>query len=154
MDYYGNAVDLVAYPSGKSVGTITGLNKPNGLCSDDKGDVWVVNAGSSTIEEYSHTGAHLATLDDNGYEGTSCAYDPKTGNLAVGNYGSETSGPGNIAIYKGASGKPTMYGYAKLLDTYHVAYAGDTGTLYLDGADVSDHLLYASLMGEISRQSR
>jgi hypothetical protein len=144
VDYYGNAVDMLAYPSGKLLGVITGLNKPGSVCSDGAGNVWVVNTGSSTIEEYSHTGSHTATLADDGYEPISCAYDPKSGDLAVGNFTSEESGPGNIALYTGASGKPKFYRSSNILIVNYVAYAGTTGTLYLDGANQSSRLFFGS----------
>jgi hypothetical protein len=144
VDYYGNAVDMLGYPSGKLLGVITGLNKPGSDCSDGAGNVWVANTGGSTIEEYSHTGSHIATLADDGYEPISCAYDPKSGDLAVGNFTSEESGPGNIALYTGASGKPKFYRSSKILIVNYVAYAGTTGTLYLDGANQSGRLFYGS----------
>src|SRR5580692_2300582 len=49
-------VDVFSYPGGKQVGTLTGFSEPAGLCTDRKGDVFVVDSGNDRILEYAHGG--------------------------------------------------------------------------------------------------
>src|SRR5580658_3591063 len=44
-DWDTNDVYVYDYPSGTSVGTITGNDEPYGMCVDAKGDVYVANFG-------------------------------------------------------------------------------------------------------------
>ena len=56
-------VDVFSYPGGKQVGKLTGFSEPAGLCTDRKGDVFVVDSGSDRILEYAHGGTSpIATL--------------------------------------------------------------------------------------------
>ena len=48
-------VKVYSYPAGKHVGTLAGLNSPNGECVDNSaGDVFIAN--QDTIVEYKHGG--------------------------------------------------------------------------------------------------
>lgn len=124
-------VDVYTYPRGKLVGKLSaGFSDATGLCSDTKGNVWIVNPnylGTSTLVEYAHGGnTPIATLQD----GTKhipdyCALDPVTGNLAVANTN------GDVAIYANAQGSPTYYSTNGLANNVRtVAYDG-SGDLYL-----------------------
>ncbi|MFZ1018252.1 MAG: hypothetical protein WAN39_10305, partial [Candidatus Cybelea sp.] len=42
-DWSTNDVYVTEYPSGKSVGTLTGFDAPYGMCVDAKGDVYIAN---------------------------------------------------------------------------------------------------------------
>jgi hypothetical protein len=98
-------VSVYTYPKGKPVGTIS-IAAPNGICSDGKGNVFVVGVESQQIYEYAHGGSQpIATLDDSGNNPLGCAVDPSSGDLAV------TGGDGlaNAAIYQNAQGSPTVY---------------------------------------------
>jgi hypothetical protein len=98
-------VSVYTYPKGKPVGTIS-IAAPNGICSDGKGNVFVVGVESQQIYEYAHGGSQpIATLDDSGNNPLACAVDPSSGDLAV------TGGDGlaNAAIYQNAQGSPTVY---------------------------------------------
>jgi len=76
---------------------------------------------SSTIYEYAHGGTSpIATLNDP-KTALGCAVDPTTGDLAA-------SGDG-VAIFKNASGNPTMY-YSSEYRFYYCGY-DDRGDLYL-----------------------
>ncbi len=61
-------VDVFSYPDGKQVGVLKGFSSPAGLCSDSKGDVYVVNTNLLNILEYKHGGKKvIATLNDFGH---------------------------------------------------------------------------------------
>jgi hypothetical protein len=54
-DYKGS-ITVYTYPQGKLVGEIKGFSRPNGLCLDKAGDVYVANFGAENIIEYAHGG--------------------------------------------------------------------------------------------------
>ncbi|HEY4432813.1 MAG TPA: hypothetical protein VGM99_00295 [Candidatus Cybelea sp.] len=139
-------VYVFTYPQGKLAGTLTGFSAPGGLCSDSKGDVFIPNTLGSTILEYAHGGANpIATFNDRqgAYPG-SCDVNPITGELAVANTGSgNPTRPGDIAIFRGASGTPSFY---KVMGhPYSCAY-DPAGNLFVDGEDVSfDNFAFGEL---------
>lgn len=122
------------YPSGKFAGGIWGRGEVQGLCTDAAGNVFMASVALGEIFEYAHGGTlPIATLKDPGQAPWGCAVDPKTGDLAVANFESDSGGPGSISIYKGAKGKPTIYPDTKeFLYVYYAAYGAD-GAIYLDG---------------------
>jgi hypothetical protein len=121
---------VYTYPKGHLVQILTGFAEPFGECADSAGDVFIVaytngSMTSSTIYEYAHGGTSpIATLNDP-KTALGCAVDPTTGNLAV-------SGDG-VAIFKNASGNPTMYYSSE----FSFAYCGydDRSNLYLTAVD-------------------
>jgi hypothetical protein len=102
-----NSLYVYTYPGGKLVGTLTGFDNPQGLCSDPHGNIWIpndVSNGKTYLLEYAHGGTKaIAKLDDSGFEPLACSVDPATGNLAVGN------SIDDVAVWKNARGKPTHY---------------------------------------------
>jgi hypothetical protein len=142
-DSGNNTLSRFSYLDGKYLGQVTGLREPRGLCGDAAGNVWVANAGSSTLTEYSHDGAQIGSLHDDGYEPYSCAIDPTSGDLAVANIFSSTNGAGNLAIFSHASGSPAFYAGGDINFAFYVAYA-PTGALYIDGLDSDESFRYAS----------
>ena len=106
------AVYVYSYPEGKKVGRLSGVGA-FALCSDGQGNVWM--GEGHKLVEYEHGGTTpIKTLSDPyqgaGYKITSCAVDPVSGNLAIVNFGDfGTSSPGNVAIFKNASGSPLLY---------------------------------------------
>lgn len=117
---------VYTYPEGRLVGTLAGFARPFGECSDSAGNVFIVaysngSMTSSTIYEYAHGGTSpVATLNDP-QTALGCAVDPRTGNLAA-------SGDG-VAVFKNASGNPTMY-YSSEYNFYYCGY-DDGSNLYL-----------------------
>jgi hypothetical protein len=117
---------VYTYPQGRLVGTLTGFVEPRGECADSAGDVFIVayanqSMTSSTIYEYAHGGTKpIATLSDPGVA-IGCAVDPTTGDLAATGHG--------VAIFKNASGNPTMY-YSSEYSFYYCGY-DDRSNLYL-----------------------
>jgi hypothetical protein len=125
-------VDVFSYPGGKQVGTLTGFSEPAGLCTDRKGDVFVVDGGDDRILEYAHGGTSpIATLQTSG-AGTplGCSVDPKSGNLAATNFQASPDGFGSVMIFTKARGTPQQY--KALYHTYYCTY-DDAGNLYVDG---------------------
>lgn len=103
-----NGVSVFSYPGGKLLGSLSGFEQPLGLCSDSAGDVFIVDSEAQDIVEYAHGGsAPVLTLDDAGNAPNGCFVDPASGNLAVA--GGTIHVEGNLAIYKGAKGSPTVY---------------------------------------------
>jgi hypothetical protein len=130
----GGYVYVYSYPKGELVGTLTGLNLPQGECVDKAGDVFITNTNLSQILEYAHGGTEpIATLSDPGEYPVGCAIDPTTGNLAVTNLSAYGSGPTNsVSIYKGATGRPQMFTDP---DIYFMFFCGydKKGNLFVDG---------------------
>jgi DNA-binding beta-propeller fold protein YncE len=125
-------VYVFSYPKGKAMGSITGLIDPAGECVDAKGNVFVTNTGGSNVVEYAHGGTTpIATLKDDGYFPVGCSVDPKTGNLAVTNFSTSASGPGNLVIYKKAKGKPKSYSNPAAPGFLLCGY-DDAGNLFAD----------------------
>lgn len=137
-NYENSTVVVYSYPQGKLVGTLTGFAAPDGVCSDAKGDVWIVN--NSEVEgedavEYKHGGTKpIATVEDPGEIPVSCSVDPTTGNLAVTNIETYGSGPGSVALYADAKGSATLYSDPKLDEMYFCGY-DNKGNLFVDGTE-------------------
>jgi hypothetical protein len=105
-------MDVFTYRGGAYVQSISMSGSGNGICSDKAGNVWVPRAasgsGPSSIYEYAHGGTSpIASLSDPGLA-VACSVDPKSGDLAVGDYAIPGPG-GDVAIYKSGSGSPTTY---------------------------------------------
>jgi hypothetical protein len=138
-DSAGDSVYVFTYPAGKLVGTLSGFDQPVGECVDNVRNVWIVNSYLAELVEYAHGGTTpIATLDDADGNPEACAVSPITGDVAVTN-----PFPGNVGVYHGASGSPTIYADA---DFTHYAYPAydSAGNLFVDG-DGSSHGLLAEL---------
>jgi hypothetical protein len=132
-DYESNQVSVVELPQGKLVGQLDGFDAPFGECTDSAGDVFVTDLEAAQIWEYAHGAKSPKNiLNDTGYYPGGCSVDPKTGNLAVTNEIGET-GPGNIAIFTQASGKPTFY-FDSSIEQFGFCAYDDAGNLYAGGA--------------------
>jgi hypothetical protein len=124
-----NVVYAFTYPGGKAVGTLTGLDNPTGLCSDEDGNVWIVINGSGEIAEYAHGGkSRIKTLSDPNFTPGWCSVDPTTGNLAA--VGSDQGSPA-IAVYVGAEGSPMIYSVP--FETASYCGYDNKGNLFVDG---------------------
>ncbi len=134
-DYGADAVDIFTMPAMKLKGTITGLSSPEGECTDAKGNLWVANTGLQEMLQYSRTGTLLNTLSVPNEYPASCAVDKATGDLAVSNIES-TSGPGDIVIFKNASGTGTAYSNPSIYQYFFLGY-DPNGNLFFDGTDSS-----------------
>jgi hypothetical protein len=131
-----NDVYVYSYPKGRFVAALTGFDDPQGLCSDQNGDVFIANASGHEVLEYAHGGREpIATLYDPPRNPEGCSVDPTTGNLAV-----TDNNPGSVAIYEKATGKPKYYRdgneYYHLSQYFFCGY-DDRGNLFVDGVNYS-----------------
>jgi hypothetical protein len=101
-------VFIYTYPGGQLDGQVTGLLQPAGECVDAKGNIYIANSGASSVVRVARGDAHSdKTFDTNGSP-IGCAVSPN-GDLAVANFDTPGVQPGNIQVFKGASGKPIQY---------------------------------------------
>jgi hypothetical protein len=156
--YSYEGVDIFMYPQGQLVTTFTtpySTNGVEGICSDGDGDVFIDayfdEAGSYTgyIFEYAHGGTTpIAVLDDQApgynYVPAGCSIDPTTGDLAVANMPLSQYTTGNIAIYRQAGGKPTLYTSAAFSRYNSVTY-DSSGNLYVVGYHSRSGTVFAEL---------
>lgn len=135
-DLYNNRVDVYSYPGLKAVGELTtDMLSPDGLCTDAKGDLFVVNntPNDDDIVEFAHGGTTpIQTMVDPAQVGVACSVDPVTGNLAVTNIENISYGAGSVSIYPKATGNPMIYSVPDMGSVYFCAY-DDKGNLFLDG---------------------
>jgi hypothetical protein len=140
-----NQAEMFAYPSGRLLRTLADFSEPQGACSDGAGHFWITNTGDSNVLEYSTTGTLLRTLGDPNNYPVGCAYDPKTGNLAITNIITTSDGPGSVAMYAKATGTPKLYATSLLERVYFASFAGSTGTLAILGENASYQPALAAL---------
>jgi hypothetical protein len=121
--------------------TLTGFDGPQGMCSDNSGDVWITNTYTYQVLEYNHSGSKINTLNipNNGWP-VGCAWDKTTGNIAVtlieNAYGYTA---GEIWVYPGGSGTPTAYTDPDPnVFSYYSAGYDNRGNLYFDGENYAD----------------
>jgi hypothetical protein len=114
-------------------GTLTGFSDPQGLCSDTKGNVYVVNTGTNEVLTYSHSGTPLQPYVDPFGHPVGCAVDPSSGQLAVADI-SGFSGAGQVvylyftSIAPVAVSNPAQYSY------YFLGF-GPNSELWVSGRD-------------------
>ncbi len=130
-------VYVLTYPKGKLVGTLTGLDFPQGECVDKTGDVFITNGVDSAgdVLEYRHGGTHVARTLTGVNSPEDCSVDPTTGNLAV------TENSGSVAIFRKAQGKPKgyYYGYpSHSPEVYNCAY-DNKGDLFIDAEFIQNY---------------
>jgi hypothetical protein len=132
-DTKDNLVDVYAYPSGASAGSLTGFMGLAYMCVDGAGDVFVPSYGSSVVFVYAHGGTQpIRTLKDPRATPYACSIDPKTGDLAVANYLLKNSTTGNVVIYRHAKGQPQTHELYGLQNEYFCAY-DNVGDLFVEG---------------------
>jgi hypothetical protein len=130
-------------------GTLTGFKRPEGMCTDKDGNVWITDTSASTITEFSHTGDKLATVSDPYGQPYSCAFDPTTGNMAVPNWNGPSS-LGNLAIFPAGSSQPSVITVPNQ-QTYLYAGYDPKGNLYFDGeSEYFDYTLFECPKGSSS----
>lgn len=121
------------------VGQLTGQNSPYGECSDTSGHVYITEYAGFAIVEYAHAGkSPIKTLSDPVGYPIGCSVDPKTGDLAVANFGGIASLGPSIAIYRHASGGAITYRPASQTSLWPPTY-DDKGNLFVQGAFASGY---------------
>ena len=145
-DTQTGAVYVFSYPKGQLKATLPGFTDPGGECVDAHGNVFVTNTGASNVLEYAHGGtSQIATLKDAGYFPIGCAVDPTTGNLAVTNFSTSGSAPGDVVIYKHAKGRPTGHFRYRGIDNMLLCGYDDAGNLFVDGLSAGSAFAFVEL---------
>ncbi len=146
-DTGSSEVYVFSYSKGKLLQTLSGpFAEPGGECVDDNGNVFITNTGGSNVIEYAHGGSTpVATLKDNGWFPIGCAVDPATGNLAVTNFSTSSSGPGNVVIYKHAKGKPTGHYMDSAMPNMLLCSYDGASNLFVDGLTQGSAFAFAEL---------
>jgi hypothetical protein len=131
-------------PELKLVEIVTGFTQPQGECNDNKGDVWVADGSGKAIYKLEHSGKVLQTLSDTYGVPDGCAWDPKTGNLAVFNLLGTNSQSGEVLVYHKAYGTPNVYTNPK---QYYYSFGGydSSGDLFFDGRSVQNKFMLSEL---------
>ena len=109
--YVSNAngtVNVYRYWQHTLVGVLTEFDYPRGECSDQPGNVYITDYSASyykgKVSEYAHGGKKPVHVIKDSNQPTGCSVDPKTGNLAVADYGYHYyADAGDIAIYRAAT---------------------------------------------------
>ena len=122
--YSGPVVYVYSYPGGTLETTLSGFQRPRGLCTDKRGDVYITDQEAGKIVEYSHGGTTPITTLSDANQPDACFVDPQSGKLAVSNYS------GSVSIYAQAKGKPRLYSIP--WPGWFVAY-DNAGNLFADG---------------------
>jgi hypothetical protein len=143
-------VYVFSYPSGKSVGSLYPGGPTDGLCSDEKGNVFLTSQTGSSLTKYAHGGSQpIGGLNiPNGGGGVfGCAVDPMTGNLAATFECADMSKCAStleIAVFPNATGTPTEYGGSNLPQFQYCGY-DNAGNLFADGLAVGGSGILAEL---------
>jgi sugar lactone lactonase YvrE len=148
-EFESGRVDIVSYPGGTPIGTLTGLLGPSGICTDGVSRIWVTDTLAQRIVEYRVGSAKRgAVLKDPDEYPISCSFDATSGNLAVTNLYSSANpslGAGNVVIYENARGKPAGPYYDSVM--YYVYFCGydANGDLFFDGESYGGQFRFAEL---------
>jgi NHL repeat len=144
-DYNLGVVYTYSFPNGKMVGALYGMGQPRGMCVDNQRNIWITDNEKSKITKYAHGGINpIATLRDRGNAPVGCAFDKRTGDLAVANINATDGGPGSITIYRYATGKGRNYQFPNFANVDFLDY-DHQGNLFFDGQDASGAFELAEL---------
>jgi hypothetical protein len=124
-------VYIFTMPAMQLKGTLTGFDGPQGLCSDNQGNIWIVNTSTFQAFKYTRTGQLLGSVSDPSGTPAGCAINPTNGDLALSDLVG-SSGAGGVEVYHNASGSPTRYSNPSQYQYFFLAYDTD-GNLYVDG---------------------
>jgi len=147
---HGNgSVYAYSYGGGKLEGGLLGL-RASGLCSDQRGDVFVL-AGNEVLK-YAHGGTAPLAVLRNSLGGVSqfCAVDPVTGNLAVLGGAYPQTG---VEIYTEAQASPKIYRPGKLDGGYWSCAYDDEGNLFVEAGSQARSMRLAVNMVELAAGS-
>lgn len=147
---FTGSIYMFDFKSGALLGSVApppeGFDEVQGGCNDKSGNVYFANTAMSTVDEYNHSGAYVATIADPGEFPVGCSYDRSTGNLAVSNIVDSSGGPGSVSIYHDGVFQ-NQYFPANMARVFFLGYEAGTGTLWLDGSDSSGFFQYDSFSG-------
>lgn len=127
------SVEMFSLPDLKLLGVVTGFSAPAGMCSDKKGNVYVVNqAYKFQIIELSHTGSVLRAISDFYAVPQGCAVSPINGDLAVANIEGESQ-PGMVSLFPGAASGYDRWLRCPSIGSYYFVGYDPHGHLFADG---------------------
>jgi|SRR5579871_1465307 len=137
----GPDVFVYDYHNFEKVGTLTGLDTAADECVDAKGDVWIVedtdgDQGGGAAVEYAHGGTTVLNKVTTDGPPVGCSVSP-SGDLEITDgpilEQSGQFGPGEVQIWKNASGPPVDYG--AISNCYFLSSGGydNKGKLYVTG---------------------
>jgi len=132
-------VQVFNYPAGALYQTLSGFSLPGGECKDPANNVYVTDAGTSTIVEYAHGSATpLSVLSDPGPLPVACAVKTTpVYTVAVANVATTSGPPGSVSVYLNHATSPNFV-YSNTAAFWAVNYLGYyIGALYLDGTTSS-----------------
>jgi hypothetical protein len=141
-DYSANIVQVYNYPSqgtqNPPAGTLTRFSNPQGLCVDKSNNVYVSNTGGQNVLVYPYGATSPSTtLGNPGEYPGDCSVNPDTGDVAVSDIFSPTTGQGAVTIFPAGSTSGTVYVEpGGILECYFVGYMPN-GDLYVDGINSS-----------------
>lgn len=143
---YGSSVYVLDWPSLSLVGELN--IGALGMCSDNRGNVYMTTGGGYDILEYAHGGKNpIKTLSDPNTYSYGCSVDTRTGDLAVTNFYNFTNqsiARGNVLIYPKGSGSPESYQEGSIYYYYFCGYDGK-GDLFVDGENGADQFVLAEI---------
>jgi hypothetical protein len=131
-DQLNRSVFIYAYPALTPMGELTGFNLPWGLCVNRRnGNVWVTDTFNNDLVEFPHGGSTpIRTLHQYLYDVDACAVNPKTGDVAAVNDGSED--PAEVIIFKPSHAPPKQYSDIKNALALEFAAYDPDGNLFVD----------------------
>lgn len=141
-DYGSGRVNIYSYPQGKLVGSLSGFEQPQGVCSDAAGNVWIANTGTSEIVEFAHGGTvPIGALENPGQNPADCSVNPKNGDLAVSSITTTTGGKGTVTIFNVTDGTSKTIGAKAFQSMYFLGY-DNQGNLFVDGLHTGTLVFY------------
>jgi len=149
--YPSYGVFVYDYKTEELLGNLGGFDfyEPSGMCVDKPGNVWITSDYTSQVVEYAHGGVDpIQILSTNGTP-IGCSVSP-SGDLAVTNH-TTPSGPGDIQVWKRASGTPTSYSDPSACYLLWPAGYDNKGDLYVESqGQVCELPAGASTLGPIA----
>lgn len=137
----GTTVDVFSYPQGVLEGQLAGFSSPYADCSDRNGNIYIGDDEYGALVEYAHGGTEPLREIWPPVPGaflSNCAVDPKTGNLAVTSYGSDSGFNAYLAVYSKATGPPKTYTNSAFANYAYCTYDG-RGNLFVVGKYAKDY---------------
>lgn len=133
-NYASNTLSFYSYKTLDEVGSVTsGLDAPQGVCSDAKGNVFVDNTNAIQVLEFSH-GATTPrqTIATTGYYPGDCAISSKKTLAVVAICSYPSCDAGALLIYPHETGSPTTITCPNIHQYDYGAYDG-AGDLFVEG---------------------
>jgi hypothetical protein len=128
-------VSIYRYWQRTLVGVLTHFSRPLGICADPAGNVYIVDAARSQVDEYAHGGTkQINVIDDRPFKPWACSVNPKNGAVAVANNPVNSYyKPGNIAVY--SPGQPRKVYQGTSNDHFIYCAYDDRGDLLATSLD-------------------